>query len=268
MNQSFAPLIDRVTRIADQELCDRFRHCEASRKADGSLVTEADLVMQQRLREVLRGSFPDFGFVGEGMPQAEQQARLSAPDGGLWVLDPLDGTSNFSAGLPFFSVSLALICGGQTRFGVVYDPMRQECFHAERGKGAWLNRQPLAYCAAPPQLRGCLALVDFKRLPQALAMRLVSETPFGSQRNLGSVALELCWLAAGRAHVYLHGSQKLWDYAAGLLILHEAGGHSATLGGERAPALTLEPRSTAAAMDRTLFLEWVRWLGVPLADSG
>ena len=267
MDPSFALLLDRLTAIADQELFHRFEGCESSRKADGSVVTEADLVMQQRVRDTLREAFPQYGFVGEEMSPAEQQARLRAPDGGLWVLDPLDGTSNFSAGLPFFSVSLALICGGSTRFGMVYDPVRKECFHAESGKGAWLNHRPLAPRRATPRLRGCLALVDFKRLPRELAMRLASQPPFGSQRNLGSVALELCWLAAGRAHVYLHGGQKLWDHAAGLLILREAGGHAVTLEGELAPALTLEPRSTAAALDRSLFLEWTRSLGIPLAET-
>jgi len=267
MSQSFAPLRDRVIRIADQELSYRFQRCKASMKADGSLVTEADLAMQQRVREVLRERFPDDGFIGEEMSRAEQQARLASPEAGLWILDPLDGTSNFSAGLPFFGVSLALISGGCTRFGMVYDPIRKECFHAESGKGAWLNHQRLGGRATPPNLRGCLALVDFKRLPEKLAVRLVTKTPFGSQRNLGSVALELCWLAAGRAHLYLHGSQKLWDHAAGLLILREAGGHAVTLEGDRAPVLTLEPRSTVAALDQALFAEWTRWLGISLAGS-
>lgn len=264
---SIASVIDRLTTIADRELSHRFADCEPSSKADGSLVTEADLVMQQRVREALREVFPGYGFLGEEMPLAEQQARLCAPDGGLWVLDPLDGTSNFSAGLPFFSVSLALISGGSTRFGMVYDPVRKECFHAEAGKGAWLNHKPLAPRRAPPRLRGCIALVDYKRLPRELATRLASQPPFGSQRNLGSVALELCWLAAGRAHVYLHGAQKLWDHVAGLLILREAGGFAVTLEGDLAPALTLEPRSTAAALERSLFLEWTRSLGIPLAGT-
>lgn len=267
MRSSFAPLITRVIGIADQELSQRFEHCEVSTKTDGSLVTDADFVIQRRVREALREDSPEYGFLGEEMPPAEQQAMLCAPDTGLWVLDPLDGTSNFSAGLPFFSVSLALISGGLTRFGMVYDPTRKECFHAESGKGAWLNGRRLALQAAPPRLRGCLALVDFKRLPKDLAIRLAGQPPFGSQRNLGSVALELCWLAAGRAHVYLHGSQKLWDHAAGLLILREAGGHAVTLEGDPTPALTLAPRSTAAGLDRGLFLEWTRTLGIPLGDT-
>jgi myo-inositol-1(or 4)-monophosphatase len=267
MKQSFEYLKDRLIRIADRELPCRFHRAEASRKADGSLVTEADLIMQQRVRDLLQETFPGTGFLAEEMGQAEQQARLDAPGASLWVLDPLDGTSNFSAGLPIFGVSLALISGGRTRFGLVYDPARQECFHAERGKGAWLNGRQLSPETAPHSLAGCLALVDFKRLPEALATRLVAGAPFGSQRNLGSVALELCWLATGRAHLYLHGAQKLWDHAAGLLILREAGGHAVTLEGDPVPALTLEPRSTAAALDRALFAQWTRWLEIPLAGG-
>jgi myo-inositol-1(or 4)-monophosphatase len=94
----------------------------------------------------------------------------------------------------------------------------------------------------------------------------VTAAPYGSQRNFGSVALELCWLAAGRGQLYLHGGQKLWDHAAALLLLHEAGGQSITLDGERAPPLNLAPRSTVAALDPELFRQWCGWLGVPATD--
>ncbi len=110
-----------------------------------------------------------------------------------------------------------------------------------------------------------VALIDLKRLPRALAARLASDPPYQSQRSFGAVALDWCWLAAGRCHVYLHGQQKLWDYAAGCLILQEAGGQAVTLEGEAVFATTLEPRSAAAALDPEVFRQWTAWLGIAVA---
>ena len=263
MNSTFEALREQIISIADQELPRRFVDCASSAKADGSLLTEADLVMQRRLQALLLESAPGYAFLGEEMPASEQAARLADPGPGVWVLDPLDGTSNFAGNIPMFCVSLALIRAGRVELGLVYDPLRRECFHAERGGGAWLNGQRLRPTERPWELKRCTAMVDFKRLSRVLATRLVTAPPYGSQRNFGSVALELCWLAAGRGQLYLHGGQKLWDYAAALLILHEAGGHSITLEGERSPPLNLAPRSTVAALDPELFRQWCGWLGVP-----
>jgi myo-inositol-1(or 4)-monophosphatase len=266
MNSTFDSLREQVMRIADEELPGRFIDCASSAKADGSLLTEADLVMQRRLQTLLRKATPDHAFLGEEMTASEQAARLADPGPGVWVLDPLDGTSNFAGDIPLFCVSLALIRAGRVELGLVYDPLRRECFYAERGAGAGLNGQRLHPPERRWQLERCTAMVDFKRLGADLATRLVTAAPFGSQRNFGSVALELCWLAAGRGQLYLHGGQKLWDHAAALLILHEAGGHSITLEGERAPPLGLAPRSTVAALDPELFRQWCGWLGVPATD--
>lgn len=266
MNPTLDDLREQVTGIADEELPGRFIDCASSAKADGSLLTEADLVMQRRLQALLRKATPDYTFLGEEMPAAEQAARLADTGPGVWVLDPLDGTSNFAGNLPHFCVSLALIRAGRVELGLVYDPLRRECFHAERGAGAWLNGQRLRPQERPRELKRCTAMVDFKRLSPDLATRLVTAAPYGSQRNFGSVALEICWLAAGRGQLYLHGGQKLWDHSAALLILHEAGGHSITLEGERTPPLNLDPRSTVAALDPELFRQWCGWLAVPVTD--
>ena len=99
--------------------------------------------------------------------------------------------------------------------------------------GAWLNGARLGGAHATDHpLRRAIACIDFKRLDRALAARLVAEPPFGSQRNFGSSCLEWCWLADGRFHIYPHGGQKLWDYAAASLVLSEAGGYAMTLDGE------------------------------------
>ncbi len=257
-------LQQRLCAAADTELLQRFKRVDAEIKADGSLVTEADLLMQERMKRELADLCPEYGFLGEEMSHEQRQAQLESAGTGLWILDPLDGTSNFAVGIPYFAVSLALVIDREVRLAVVYDPCRREFFHALPGQGAWLNGQPLGRRRPLTPLAKGIGLVDYKRLPRALALRLAESPPYGSQRSFGSVALDFCWVAAGRVHVYLHGRHDLWDYAAGLSILHETGGHSVTLEGQRNPPLGLQPRSTAAALDEDLFREWCAWLEISL----
>lgn len=231
----------------------------AQHKTDGSVVTEADLAAQRYLTETLARDFPGIPLLGEEMTAAEQAQLLERANAALWVVDPLDGTSNYAAGFPAFSISLALIEGGQPTLGAILDPVRDECFVAARGQGAWLNNQPIQPYAPSPNLRENLAMVDLKRLPPALLHRVTRQVCFGSQRYLGSVALEWCWLAAGRFQLYLHGGQKLWDYAAGRLIADEAGAAAWHLIPETlalSTTLTLEPRLALAAANAELLAAW------------
>ncbi|ANJ67415.1 inositol monophosphatase [Halothiobacillus diazotrophicus] len=237
-------------------------------KADGSWVTAVDHAVQAAVQGWLAERFPGVGFLGEEMSEAEQDAAWAACLAGtqsLWVVDPLDGTSNFRAGFPVFSLTLVLLDRGRVAAGLVYDPVRDELFHARRGAGAFLNDSRLDVRPLPAiPLARCLATVDFKRLPKPLACRLASEAPFGSQRSIGSVALDWCWLAAGRTQVYVHGKQKPWDYAAGQLIALEAGAESAQLDGTRDEpdaVLALAPRSAVAAVSPALMAEWLAALG-------
>ncbi|QJD29482.1 inositol monophosphatase family protein [Methylococcus geothermalis] len=247
--------------VAQRELLPRFARSQRSVKPDGSIVTEADLAAQERLVAELRKLTPSFEVLGEEMSGEEQRGLLMRAGPGLWCLDPLDGTSNFAAGIPFFSISLALIREERSVLGLVYDPVRDELFHAKAGGGAWLNGERLMPRRVGLPLRRCIAVVDFKRLDRALRRRLADEPPFSSQRNFGSTALEWCWLAAGRYHLYLHGGQKLWDYAAGMLILGEAGGRATRLAHESSTAGDMGMRSAVAALDPDLFAQWVSWLG-------
>jgi myo-inositol-1(or 4)-monophosphatase len=254
-----------VKTAAREELLPRFANSERRFKADGSVVTAADFAMQQRLAEALAALAPQYRLLGEEMTAEEQRGLLQAGDSGLWCLDPLDGTSNFASGIPFFCVSLGLLVGRRPVLGLVYDPVRDECFAARAGRGAWLNGRPLRCRPAGLELRKAIGVVDFKRLPTGLAGALVCRPPYGSQRYFGSGALEWAWLAAGRFQVYLHGRQKLWDYAAGALILAEAGGCSESLEGGPVYTPALQPRSAVAACDAELFREWKRWLGLHAA---
>lgn len=265
-------LRDLVRAAAREELLPRFAVVQHHVKHDGSLLTEADLAMQQRLRRELATRWPQYDFLGEEMHSDEHDLLTAVAQGrasllerqatsGLWCLDPLDGTSNFASGIPFFAVSLALLIERESRLGLVYDPVRDECFMALRAEGAWLNDGRLGGEIQPRRvLKRCIACVDFKRLDRGLAARLGGEPPYGSQRNFGASSLEWCWLADGRFHLYLHGGQKLWDFAAGSLILQEAGGLATDLHGEPVFRLGLEPRSVVAVREAEIMPAWHEWI--------
>jgi myo-inositol-1(or 4)-monophosphatase len=250
-----------VIAACDTELLPRFNEVKRHYKADGSIVTEADIVMQAFLTRALSTAYPDIVLLGEEMTTMQQQALLESGQP-LWCLDPIDGTSNFATGLPFFCVSLALIVDQTIIFGLVYDPIRRECFHAYSGHGAYLNDAAITprEIALPPDK--AIAIVDFKRLSADLAIQLVAEKPYGSQRNLGSTALELCWLATGRVHLYLHGGQQLWDYAAAQLIVSESGLIIQTLDGKALYDGNLMPKSALSASHSDLFEYWSCYLNL------
>jgi myo-inositol-1(or 4)-monophosphatase len=211
--------------------------------------------------------WPEIPVLGEEMSGAVQQRLLGNSDVGVWCLDPLDGTSNYAYGFPYFCVSLALLREGEPVLGCIFDPVHDECFCAERGAGAYCDGRPLRLGSERTELRECLAIVDLKRLPKEDLPSMGGQSPFRSQRNLGSVALDWCWLAAGRIQLYLHGGQKLWDYAAGQLIASEAGAVSSLFarnGGPPVKELSLDPRMAIAAENEALFgrlLDW--WSKLP-----
>ena len=269
-SDDLAGLRDLVSRAADDELIGRYREAVAAKKHDGSVITEADLAMQRRLQAELAERWPAFLLLGEEMPEAEQQALLTGQDGGLWCLDPLDGTSNFAAGIPFFAVSLALLGRGGVQAAIVLDPVRGECFSALAGQGAWLNDAPLRAPDVPGSLTDAMALVDLKRLPGPMIRALAAKAPYRSQRSFGSVALDWCWIACGRCQVYLHGGQKLWDYAAGSLILAESGGAGglvAAFDGEWIDEQSLAPRIAIAATHEDLLAQWRAWIAAVRAED-
>lgn len=251
-----------VRDIASRELMPHFGRINRRYKADRSIVTSADIATQQALQEVLAGKWPEYGFLAEEMSAQQQLQALQNTGNGLWIIDPLDGTSNFAAGIPYFAISIALFINGEVHRALVHDPNRDETFSAGIQEAATLNGNAMVLADTPGELRRAIGVVDFKRLPAQLASRLVTSQPFSSQRSFGSVALDWCWLAANRFHVYLHGRSNIWDYAAGELIFRRSGGYSCTLDGESVFRPTVEPRSAVAAGDAGHFREWTAYLGV------
>lgn len=255
----FQLLVEAVRSVARSTLLPHFGRASSRRKDDGSIVTELDLAMQQGLTSALSRLTPGLPLLGEEMSAEQQQALFDQRAGGLWCLDPLDGTSNYVSGIPFYSVSLALLHGDGPLFGLVYDPVRDEVFSAVKGEGTRLNGERLAPVHLDLALNECIAIIDTKRLGNEWSPLLI-DAPYRSQRCFGSGALEWCWLAAGRGQIYLHGRHQLWDYAAGWLILSEAGGCARTFGGSQEFGADLAPRSVAAASNRRLFDEMWSWL--------
>ncbi len=252
-------LLEGIRSLAKREILSRFNKVGFEEKADGSLLTEADTEMQKHTQAFLEQNWPQFEFLGEENSAEEQRQALSR-DNGCWILDPVDGTSNFASGIPVYSVSLALVVKGDVVAGLVYDPDRDEMFAARKGYWAELNGERLIAQTAKTQLKQTSGIIDFKRLSPELAMHIINNNPYGSQRSFGSVALDWCWIAAGRGQLYLHGSQNIWDYAAGYLILNEAGGKSATLDGETVLVPEVVKRSAVAATTPELFAQWQAFL--------
>lgn len=260
----FSPELLHVTevvrQVGDGVLMPCFNKVARQQKADGSVLTEADLLTQAALRQALL-DIAACPFVGEEMPPAEQRDNWENGAEGIWCVDPVDGTANFANGLEQFAISVAFMRKGRPEVGVVYAPALGELFCAVRGKGAKLNGHVLDCREPVTTLADAIAEVDFKRLPEAMAIRLATRPPFHSQRNFGSAALSWCYLAAGRTDLYLHGSQQVWDFAAGALILEEAGGAMRTLDSSDFWDGEIWRKSAVAARSATLLSAWAEWLG-------
>ncbi len=264
MNSGYYELCAAVTQVvrevAAQVVMPRYLSVVRDHKADGTIFTEVDIAAQKALVERL-GRLRAQPVIGEEeMSEAEQHHLWDTGGDGLWIVDPIDGTTNFVAGLPFFAISVAYFIEGQAVLGVVYDPATREMFAASRGNGVTMNGHKLPLRPPAASLKECVAGVDFKRIPKKLGDDLATRPPYYSQRNFGCSTLEWAYAAAGRLDLLLHGGQKLWDYAAGQLILEEAGGRMCTLKKDNFADDDRWKRSVIAAADPQLFVAWRDWI--------
>ena len=224
------PDLERMARQAGKILHDSYeKDHQVSYKGVIDLVTDVDHASEDLILGEIKRQFPTHPIL------SEEAGRLDGHDEHLWLVDPIDGTVNYAHGVPFFSVSIAYAHKGFLTLGVVYDPMRDEMFTAERGHGAKLNGRPLQVSTAEELVRSLMVTGfpydtwtsernnlenygKFARLTQGV-------------RRLGSAALDLCYVAAGRIDGYWELSLKPWDLAAGGLIAEEAGARVTTLDG-------------------------------------
>jgi len=252
-------------QAAQEEVMPRFRRVAVTRKPDGSFLTEADLACQQALQRLLP-ALVDCPVLGEEMTSQEQEALWRDHADALWVVDPIDGTTNFAHGMPVFSISAALLRQGQPVLAATLLPALDESYSAAAGGGAFLNGERLQPLPLEADLSAAVAAVEIKRLPTALAAQMVLARPFHSLRNVGAGTVDWCWLAAGRFDLLLHGGQKFWDYAAGVLIAREAGCLVSGLACDF-ESQAIWQRSALAARAPTLFVQWQDWVAWQLRQS-
>jgi myo-inositol-1(or 4)-monophosphatase len=204
------------------------RQLDVEYKGETELVTEADEKAEQKIREVLEESFPDYGMLTEESGELEGEADAR------WIVDPLDGTTNYVHGVPFFSVSIALERDGEVVLGVVHDPMANDTYAADRGEGATLNGELIGVSDTDEPVRALVG-TSYPDDPGELLMSLDLFERFTNlvrgMRRLGSGALDLCYVAAGRLDGCYEQGFSAWDIAAGVLILEEAGGEATSYQG-------------------------------------
>jgi myo-inositol-1(or 4)-monophosphatase len=251
----YLTLCEQAARAGGQALLGWVGRFEAREKGPADLVTEADFASQEAVRQVILSACPDHHFLSE--------------EGGLepdfdvdycWVLDPLDGTTNYVHGVPHYAVSLALVESGKPVVGVIYDPCADECFAARRGGGARLNRTAIHTSRATQMERALVAASFAAQVP--FPSREVDQFVAALQkcravRRTGSAALNLAYVACGRFDAFWALSTKAWDIAAGVLLVEEAGGTVTQLDGS---PLVLEAPFPVASATRRLHDEFCRLL--------
>lgn len=209
---------------------------QVARKGPKDYVTEVDRAVEEAIIDVLRTAYPDHGFLGEesGTHPAAGDVSGTAPEF-QWIIDPLDGTTNFIHGFPFYAVSIALAQKGQITQAVIFDPTRNELFTASRGGGAFVNDRRMRVSG---QIRYHDALIG-AHVPRSASDLTVasrfSELLAGSAsaRRMGATVLDLAYVASGRIDGFCGVNLKRWDMAAGSLLVLEAGGLVADFDGEQ-----------------------------------
>ena len=199
-------------------------------KREVDILTEVDKEAERVIREELLGTFPTHGML------AEEGGERAGNEDARWIVNPLDGTTNYAHGLPIFCVSIALErAAEEVVLGVVHDPMREETFVAEQGRGAILNGRPISVSDTDEPIRALIATdfpYDRERMPETLELFGRFSALSRGMRRLGAAALDLCYVAAGRLDgCYMRGVRP-WDLAAGSLIVREAGGKLTDYRGE------------------------------------
>jgi myo-inositol-1(or 4)-monophosphatase len=223
----------RAARAAAQVLLRHFGRAEVREKGGSqNVVTQADLESEALITGMVLEAFPDHALLRE---ETAFEGDMEADH--LWVIDPLDATNNFAHGIPHFCLSIAYAQRGTPRVGVVYDPLRDEMFWACRGEGAYLNGRPIRV-SQPNGLNQTIVATGFyyNRGPEMErtldAIRTLFRANIRGLRRMGSAALDMSWVACGRFGGFFEYELAPWDYAAGWLIVQEAGGICLDRGGQ------------------------------------
>jgi myo-inositol-1(or 4)-monophosphatase len=223
--------IEAVVRAGDLQLAALGRDIRIDKKGTIDLVTEVDVAIERMFRALIAERFPDHQVLGE-----EMGGSPTVPAGPCWVFDPIDGTTNFAHGLPIFCASLALEVGGVAQIAAIYDPTRKELFTAERGGGAFLNGRAIRVSEAGT-LVDAMLVTGFpydvhQRVTEIVGLFGEFVGRARAVRRLGSAAIDLCYVAAGRLDGFWESDLKPWDIAGGSLVVAEAGGRVTRMDGQ------------------------------------
>lgn len=221
-----------AVRNTREIILDKERQKQIKTKGVGDFVTQVDLAVQTYLKDFLEERYPEIQFMGEEKDNGDVDREKP-----MWLLDPIDGTSNLIFGLQHSGVSLGLYDGEQICFGTIYDPFKDELFHAVRGKGSFLNGEPIHVHDADG-LKDCLFYYGtnpYVRKSKQSFMKLIGEITSRCVdiRRMGSAALDLAHVACGRGGGYIEQDLKPWDIAAGIILVEEAGGMITDFRGNR-----------------------------------
>jgi myo-inositol-1(or 4)-monophosphatase len=223
--------IEAVVLAGDLQMARFGQDFAVNKKGTIDLVTEVDVAVERRFRALVAERFPDHQILAEEMGGA-----AAVPAGPCWVFDPIDGTTNFAHGLPIFCASLALEIDGVPEVAAVYDPNRKELFTAERGGGAFLNGRPLRVSSAS-ELVDAMLVTGFPydvhtRVEEIVGLFGAFVGQARAVRRLGSAAIDLCYVAAGRLDGFWETDLRPWDIAGGALVVSEAGGRVTNTDGD------------------------------------
>jgi myo-inositol-1(or 4)-monophosphatase len=214
-------ICDKVSKVIIRDFGE-VEKLQVSRKGPGDFVTKTDKKVEKIIIEELEKARPKYGFIAEESGERKNESEFN------WVIDPIDGTSNFMHGIPHFAISIALEKNGEVISGIVCDPIKNETFYAEKGRGAYLNNRRIRVSSRKSLdevigLYGCPPMIKidgnkfFDQIKKA-------SSQIHKLRNYGSAALDFAYVAAGRADFAWYDHLNYWDYAAGKIILLEAGG--------------------------------------------
>ncbi|HTA64025.1 MAG TPA: inositol monophosphatase family protein [Xanthomonadaceae bacterium] len=220
-------------------------------KTRQDFASEVDSQAEAEIVKELKRAHPDYAVLGE-------EGGAKGRSNSIWVIDPIDGTSNYLRGNPHFCVSIALVENGVPTHGVVFDPLRNELFTASRGGGAMLNDRKIR-CAPRPTLEGAVLATGFApreraRAPAQLECIRVLLEQAEDIRRAGSAALDLAYVACGRVDGYFEAGVKAWDIAAGILLVREAGGHVCDFAGGSEHLLDLSGKGSVQVVAANLKL--------------
>jgi myo-inositol-1(or 4)-monophosphatase len=247
-----------AARAAGTIIANQFNSVAAVEKSSNNLVTETDIASENEIAAIVGKTFPSHSMLAE-----ERRGNTGVLADHLWIVDPLDGTNNYAHGIPHFCVSIAYAERGEVLAGAVFDPMRGDMFTAEKGGGAFLNGARISVSSTSLVSESIITTGFYYDRGELMektlgAIHSLFKANIRGIRRLGSAALDLCWVACGRFDGYFEYRLSPWDFAAGMLLVREAGGRCSDRAGNKL-MLTSDGVAVSNGRIHEEFLGVVKW---------